>query len=165
MSMPIPPFNVKMNPPKFHVVDSDVKCSSIPTDLNFENHEISVALALFMAIKPNLKPDSYLLTFDPREMEKLLSKTEPSEVSALIGSIWEKTRNFVNVHLKIQGDQEAIRSEEYYQLHACANMWSNICKAYSTHTLEECKQLPFYTIFTNRQAQALKMFGETSGLI
>lgn len=86
-------------------------------------------------------------------------------VEKLLGSIWYKNQNFVNVHLTLQGELEMLNSEKEHQVLAAANMWSNVFHNYRAHTPDECKQLPFYTIFTNRQAQALLKMCESQGIV
>lgn len=167
MSSPIPPLNIHMNP-KFSIFDSNVEPVLKESDLNFDIYEVAVASILASSIGTHLTPNSFLMTFDSRDIQKVFSKYQSFEnmdVENLMGSIWQKTRNFLNINLKMDGNFEMLKEEKDYQTLAAANMWSFIFKNYSTHTLEECKQLPFYTVFTNRQAQVILKTCQNSGLI
>lgn len=154
--------------PKISVFNSNVEPGLKETDLNFDIYEVAVVLILSSSIKMHLKPDSFLMTFDSKDIQKAFSKHPSFEnlnVENLIGSIWLKTRNFLNKNFERDGSFEILKKEKDYQILAVANMWSFIIKNYSTHTPEECSQLPFYTVFTNRQAQVLLKTCQNSGLI
>jgi hypothetical protein len=154
--------------PTFSIFDSNVEPVLKESDLNLDIYEVAVAVILAASIKVNLTPNSFLMTFDSRDIKTAFSKYQSFEnmdVENLIGSIWQKTRNFLNINLEMLGKFEMLKEEKDYQILAVANMWSFIFKNYSTHTLEECKQLPFYTVFTNRQAQVLLKTCQNSGMI
>lgn len=157
MTTPIPPLNMHMNS-KFSVFNADENPRLKDTELNFDLYEVAVVTLLKQSIQENIKPDSFLFTFDSKGIKYQLAKFEAFQdlqIDDLIGSIWLKTKNFLNINLVIHERHAELKEEKEYQTLAVANMWSNIITDYSTHSLDECKQLPFYTVFTNRQAQVL----------
>lgn len=162
----IPPLNIRMHP-RMSVFASDVEPNLKDTDINLDLYEFAVATLLASSIRTHLKPDSFLLTFDSRDVQKGLIGHEPLDrinADQVIGSLWQKTRSFLNINLELQGLSKMLTEEKEYQLLAAANMWSGVFKNYSTYPPEECKQLPFYTVFTNRQAQVILQLCNDSGL-
>ena len=152
---PISRLNMNMKS-KIHVHDKNQNLKK--TDLNLEIHEFAVGKILAESARNQLNPHAFLLTFDSREIQQMFSRhndLKDIDVEQVIGSLWLKTRGFLISNLELQGLKEIETEERYYQLLSSAKMWDAIIYDYSHHTLEECKQLPFFTIFTNRQAQVL----------
>lgn len=147
----LPPEVVKTN---------DGKKIKITQSQELSSHDIVVITLLGKKIPKTLYSDSFLLPFNPQEIQSRFSKFKELKginVDNVIGKLWIYTRKLVLLTLAHQHDVEGLKEEKTWLLKASACTWESIINIYnykySNTTLKE--EPPFQIVFTNRQAQAL----------
>jgi hypothetical protein len=158
---------VKGLPPEV-VITSDGKTVNIQKNFQLSLNELTVVALLDQIIQQRLTSTSFLLTFDTREIELLLSQVNlPAEIKVddVIGGLWIKTQELVLAELAIEGDQKVFEAEKNWLILASARTWESIVNIFKFRYLEvntfnkfgkEGEEPPFRVVFTNRQAQALQ---------